>query len=93
MQALNNIITPIPGFEGDIPILISAQTPNNKSANDSSASPGAGSSRNRAGKRKATATPPPQKKAKKVMGKTASEIKINEPTPKPSSPPTPPKGS
>jgi hypothetical protein len=37
--------------------------------------------------------PPPQKKAKKAMGKTTGGVKINEPAPKPSSAPTPDKCS
>jgi hypothetical protein len=60
-------------------------TPSAESADDSSAGPGARYPRTRAGKRKAAATPPPQKKPRKVSG-----IKINDPAPNPSPGPTPP---
>jgi hypothetical protein len=95
MQALDNFISPIPRFERDIPILavlISAQTPSSESTDDSSANPGAGSSRTREGKHKATTTPPPSKKPKKIVGKSDGGIKINEPTSKPSSTLAPPLG-
>jgi hypothetical protein len=58
-----------------------------------SAGPSAESSETRAGKHKAAATPPPLKKANKVMGKKADRIKINKLAPKPSPTLTPPKGS
>jgi hypothetical protein len=94
-HALDSFASDIPDFQGDdsIPaITISARAPNGEFADDSSALPSVGSYRAQAGKRKATATPPPQKKAKKAAGKATGRIKINEPAPKPSSTPTPPKG-
>jgi hypothetical protein len=54
---------------------------------------GARSLRTQAGKRKATATPPPQKRAKKAEGKATGGIKINEPAPNLISTLTPPLGS
>jgi hypothetical protein len=84
MQALNNFISDIPGFEGDIPIPtipISTRAPSGESADDLFMSPGAGSSRTRAGKCKATSSLPPQKRARKVMGKAIGGIKIKEPAP------------
>jgi hypothetical protein len=81
MQDLDSYIFPIPGFEGDIPIpaiLVLARSPSGELASD----PSAGASKTQAGKRKATATPTPQKKAKKATGKSLSGIKINEPAPK-----------
>jgi hypothetical protein len=95
MRVLDNFISPILDFEGDILILaipILARTPNAESADDASAGPGARSSRTRAGKRKVAATLPPLKKAKKVMGKRYSGIKIIDPSPKASLTWTPPKG-
>jgi hypothetical protein len=91
-QALDNFTTPIPGFEGDIPIpaiLISARTPSIESAHNSSAGPSAGSSRTRAGKRKAKVTSPPPKTSQKVVNKKASGVKINDLAPNPSPAPTP----
>jgi hypothetical protein len=46
------------------------------------ASASASTLKTRVGKRKATANPTPQKKAKKPIGRSASGIKINEPAPK-----------
>jgi hypothetical protein len=95
MQALDSFASTIPSFKGDDPILaipISAQVPSVESVDDSSTSPNARSSRTRAGKLKAAATPPPPKKAMKVMRKKPGRIKINDPTPKPPSTSTPPKG-
>jgi hypothetical protein len=62
MQALDSFASTIPGFKGDDPILaipISTQVPSVESADDSSTSPNARSSRTRAGKLKAAATLPP----------------------------------
>jgi hypothetical protein len=95
MQALDSFASTIPGFQGDDPIpaiRISARVPSTESIDDSSTGPSVGFSRTRVGKCKAAATLPPLKKAKKVVGKNASRIKINEPTPKPSPTPTPPMG-
>jgi hypothetical protein len=82
MQALDSFISPIPGFEGDIlipAIPILARPPGSESINDPSARANASISKSWAGKRKETANPTPQKKAKKVVGKSSGEIKINEP--------------
>jgi hypothetical protein len=95
MQALDSVASTIPSFNGDNPIPtipISAQVPSVELADDSSIGPSVGSSKTRAGKLKAMATPPPLKKAKKVMGKKLGRININDPAPKPSSTLTPPKG-
>jgi hypothetical protein len=85
MQALDSFISPIPGFEGDIPIPampISARSPSGESANDPSARASAGASKTHAGKRNAFANPIPHKKAKKAMGKSTGGIKINKPATK-----------
>jgi hypothetical protein len=85
MQALDNFIAPIPSFDGDIPILIIpilTQPPDDESISDPSARASASASKTRASKRKATANLTPQKKAKKVVGRSSSDIKINEPAPK-----------
>jgi hypothetical protein len=71
MQAMNNFLSPIPGFIGDVPILailLSTQSPGNESSSDPSARAGVSALKTRAGKRKATANPTPQKNAKKVVG-------------------------
>jgi hypothetical protein len=93
MQALDSLTSPFPGFEGDIPILaipVSTWSPSNESANDLSGGYSAGAWKTQSGKRKAAATPTPQKKA---AGKSTSGIRIKEPTPKASSTLTPPSGS
>jgi hypothetical protein len=62
MQALDNFISPILEFEGVIliPVVpVSTRSPSNESVCDPSARAGAGASKTRAGKRKATATPTP----------------------------------
>jgi hypothetical protein len=62
MQALDSFISPIPGFEGDIPIPaipILAQPPGDESTSDSSAGVSASALKTWAGKRKATANPTP----------------------------------
>jgi hypothetical protein len=85
MQALDSFISPIPRFEGDIPIPampISARPPSGESANDPSARASAGASKTHAGKRNAFANPIPHKKAKKAMGKSTGGIKINKPATK-----------
>jgi hypothetical protein len=81
MQALDSFVSPIPGFEGDIPILtilVSAKPPNGEVDSDSSTGVSADTSRTRAGKRKATANPTPQTKANKAMWKSSGGIKINK---------------
>jgi hypothetical protein len=95
MQVLDSFISPIPSFEGDIPIPtvpVSTRSPSDESAGDSMTGASAGSSRTQAEKRKTSATPPLRKKAKKVMGKQHGGMKINDPALKPSAAPTPPKG-
>jgi hypothetical protein len=82
---LDSFISPIPSFNGDISIPAipdSARPPGDKSTSDHSAGAGANALKTQASKRKATANPAPQKKARKTMGKSAGGIKINEPTPK-----------
>jgi hypothetical protein len=98
MQALDSFISPIPSFEGDIPILaipVSAQPPGGKADSDPSTGASVGVPRTRASKRKATANPTPQKKTKKYVGKPLGGIKINEPvqtTPASTPPSIPRKG-
>jgi hypothetical protein len=95
MQALDNFISPIPDFEGDIPIPaipVSAHPPGGESIEDPSAESSAGALKTRARKRKATANLTPQKKAKKATEKSSSGMKINEPAPKAPAL-TPPSGS
>jgi hypothetical protein len=82
MQALDSFISPIPDVEGDIPIPaipVSAQPLGSEADSDHSTGASAGAPRTRAGNRKATANPTPQKKAKKVAGKPLGGIKINKP--------------
>jgi hypothetical protein len=76
MQTLDNFISPIPDFEGDIPILaipVSAQPPSSEAESDPSTGASVNASRTQAGKRKATANLTPQKKAKKAAGKPLGE--------------------
>jgi hypothetical protein len=85
MKDLDSFISPIPGFEGDIPILailVLTHSLGGKAIDDHSAGSSVGASKTRANKRKATVNPTPQKKAKKATGRSSSGIKINEPTPK-----------
>jgi hypothetical protein len=80
MQTLDIFISPIPGFDGDIPILaivVSAQPPSDESVSDPST--GASASKTRASKQKAC-QPYSLEKAKKTTGRSLSRIKINEPT-------------
>jgi hypothetical protein len=96
MQDLDYFAPTIPGFNGGDPvpaIPILAQVPSAELVDNSSAGPSARTSRTQVDKHKVAATPPSPNKAKKVMRKKTSGIKINDPTPKPSSTPTPPKGS
>jgi hypothetical protein len=83
MQALDNFISPIIGFDGDIlipAVPFSAWPPGDESVSDPST--GASASKTRAGKWKPTTNPTPPKKVRKVMGKSSGRIKINEPSPK-----------
>jgi hypothetical protein len=60
MQALDNFISPISGFDGDIPfliVLVLAQPPGDESVDDPSGR--ASASKTRVGKWKATANPTP----------------------------------
>jgi hypothetical protein len=92
MHALDSFISPIPGFDGDIPILaisVLARPSGDKPTSDPSTR--ASASKTRVSKQKATANPIPQKKAKKATGRSSSVIKINDSAPKaPAS--TPPSG-
>jgi hypothetical protein len=66
MQALDSFISPIPNFEGDIPILaipVSAQSPSGEADSNPSTEASVGTPLAWAGKRKATASLTPQKKA------------------------------
>jgi hypothetical protein len=85
MQALDSFISPILGVDGDILILVipvSAQPPSNELVSDPSARASASASKTRSSKWKASANLTPQKKAKKAMGRSSSNIRINEPVPK-----------
>jgi hypothetical protein len=84
MQALDIFISPVPGFNGDIPILaipVSVRPPSDQPTSDPSVGASASASKTQAGNWKATATTP-QKKAKKATGRASSRIKINETVPK-----------
>jgi hypothetical protein len=79
LQDLDNFISPIPGFEGDIPIpaiLISAHDPGAESSEDPSIGSSASASRTRACKQNVPIDPSPPKKAKKTAGKPSGGIKI-----------------
>jgi hypothetical protein len=85
MQALDNFISHIPGFEGDIlipAILVSTRSPSGESVNKPSAGASAEALRTQTGKRKAATNPTAKKKTKKATEKSSSGIKINEPAPK-----------
>jgi hypothetical protein len=93
---MDSFISPILGFEGDIPILampISTRSPSGEPSNEPSARASGGASKTWTGKRKAAANLTPQKKTKKATGKSSSGIKINEPAPKASPALTPPSNS
>jgi hypothetical protein len=65
MQALDSFISPIPGFDGDMPIPaipVSAQPPSDEVTSDPSTGASTSTSRTWAGKRKTTANLTPQKK-------------------------------
>jgi hypothetical protein len=85
MQTLDSFISPILGFEGDIPILaipVLTRSPSGESAIDPLAGASARALKTLTGKWKAAAYPIPQKKTRKATGKSSSAIKINEPAPK-----------
>jgi hypothetical protein len=94
MHALDNFISPIHGFDGDIPfpaIPVLARPHGDESVGDPSAGASASASKTWAGKQKASTNPTPQKKAKNAMGKSSGRIKITKPATKtPAS--TPPSG-
>jgi hypothetical protein len=87
-QVLDSFISTITSFKSDSDS-ISAHTQSVDSTNDSMAGHGARSSRTRAGKRKATNTPPQKKKPQKEVWNRSTGIKIEEPTSNPSLAPTP----
>jgi hypothetical protein len=63
MQALDNFISPIPGFDGDILILaipVSARPPGDESTSDPSAGASASALKTQVGKRKAIANSHPR---------------------------------
>jgi hypothetical protein len=85
MKALDSFISPIPDLDGDIPILVIpvlTRPPSDEPVSGPSTGASASASKTQAIKRKATANPTPQKKAKKATGRSSSSIKINELTPK-----------
>jgi hypothetical protein len=93
MQALDNFIFPVPGFDGDILILavpVLARSPGNEPVSDPSI--GASASKTQVSKHKATANSTPQNKAKKATGRSSGGIIIDEPTLKAPAL-TPPSGS
>jgi hypothetical protein len=62
MQALDNFISLIPSFNGDIPILaipVSARPPDDESTSDPSIGASASAQKTQAGKQKASANPTP----------------------------------
>jgi hypothetical protein len=62
MQDLDSFISPIPDFEGDIPILtipVSARSPSGEAIDDPSTRSSADASKTQANKRKAIANPTP----------------------------------
>jgi hypothetical protein len=91
-QVLDSFFSTIPNFKTDSYSIL-AWTRSVESADDSLAGHGAGSSRTRAGKRKAVNTPPSQKKPWKEVRNRAYRIKINDLASNPSPTPTPPKST
>jgi hypothetical protein len=74
MQDFDSFISPIPGFEGDIPI--SARDSSIESSKDPSSGPSASASWTRTCKQKASIDLSPSKKEKKIAGKPPVGIKI-----------------
>jgi hypothetical protein len=94
MQALHSFISPVPGFDSDIPVLsipVLARPHGDESMSDPSTGASASALMTRAGKWKATTNPSPQRKARKTIGRSTCRIKINDPAPKAPSL-TPPSG-
>jgi hypothetical protein len=85
MQYLDSFVSPILGFEGDIPIFaipVSACDPGVESSQGLSTRSGADASRTQASKWKVPNDPSYQKKAKKAPRKPLGGIKISHPKPK-----------
>jgi hypothetical protein len=79
MQTLDNFISPVPGFDGDILILaipVLARPPGDESTSDPSAGVGASALKTQAGKRNTTANPTPQKKLGKPHGNLLAGSKL-----------------
>jgi hypothetical protein len=79
MQALDSFISPILDFEGDIPILtipVLARPLGIELTSDPSTGASASALKTRAGKRKATANPTPQKKPRKPQGNPLAGSKL-----------------
>jgi hypothetical protein len=94
MQTLDNFISHVPSFVGDLlipTIPISARSSSGKVLENLATMSSADASRTRTKKRRASITPTPQKKAKKSKGRSPGKIKINEPIPTMSAS-TPPAG-
>jgi hypothetical protein len=94
MLGLDNFISLIRGFDGDILILaipVLARPPGDEPTSDPSTRASASSLKTRVGKKKATTNPAPQKKARKTTWRSTGRIKINEPAHKTSAL-TPPSG-
>jgi hypothetical protein len=84
MEALNNLISLVPGFNSDIlipAIPVLARTSSDEPTSDPSIKASANTLKAWVGKWKAAANLTPQKKVKKIMGRSAGGIKINEPAP------------
>jgi hypothetical protein len=78
MQALNNFISPIPSFNGDIPFLaapVSARPSGDESIGDLSARASASASKTRVGKQKATVTRLLRKRLRKLWGNLQARSK------------------
>jgi hypothetical protein len=85
MQALYSFISPIPDFDGDIPILavpVSARPPSDEVVTDPSTRAGASASKTQSSKWKAVANPTPQKRARKPWGDLQAGSKSMNPHPK-----------
>jgi hypothetical protein len=85
MQALDNFISPIAGFEGDISIPtipVSARPPDDESISDPSVGAGASALKTWAGKWKATANSTPLKKPRKPWGNPLTGSKLMNPRPR-----------
>jgi hypothetical protein len=84
MYALDNFISPVPGFHDDIPIpsiLVSARPPGDESTSDPFTEAYVSTLKTQAGKRKATANPIPSKKPRKPWGNLRARSKSMNPLP------------